>query len=96
MSGSPTFETAAKGIVSPTMQQALDFALKYGGKLKRFPGGFWTRGPEHPQYLLSQSFGTKTVEALVKRGLGEYTEWKDGRNGRFPVEFTVLQCKGQE
>jgi hypothetical protein len=71
------------------MQDALDYARKYGNKLMRYPGGFWCQ-----EGLSSWSrpwFGTSTVEALVTRGVGEYTQWVDGKHGRFPVEMTVVE-----
>lgn len=52
--------------------------------LHRHPGGFWMN-----QRGVGLSYGTKTVQALVARGLAEYTEWKDGRNGRFPIALKL-------
>lgn len=72
--------------LSPTMREALDAAKALGG-LVRYPGGFWCRdGLMEPQ---SPYWGAPTVQALVSRGLAEYTEWKDGRNGRFPIRMSV-------
>lgn len=68
--------------LSQEMRRAVQFAKLHGNKLTRHPGGFWTG-------LIAEccgtSFGTSTVEALVKRGAASYTAWKDGRNGRFPT-----------
>jgi len=58
--------------------------VKTRGKLIRYPGGFW-----YPDGPGQRSFSTPTVEALVRRGLAEYTAWKDGRNGFFPIEMTL-------
>lgn len=76
--------------LSPTMREALDYASKHGGQLERFPGGYWCE-PGRMQWNVNShvSFSTSTVNALVSRGLAEYTEWKDGRNGRFPIRMTV-------
>lgn len=76
--------------LSPTMREALDYASKHGGQLERFPGGYWCE-PGRTQWDVNPhvSFSTSTVNALVSRGLAEYTEWKDGRNGRFPIRMTV-------
>jgi hypothetical protein len=75
--------------LSPTMRQAADFAAAHGGVLVRLPGGFWQRETSLQWDAQGQSFGTKTVEALVRRGVADYTEWRDGRNGRFPVRMTL-------
>jgi hypothetical protein len=72
--------------LTPTMQAAVNHAQKHGGALVRWPGGFW--------YAVDQqgsgySFGTPTVQALVSRGVAEYTEWQEGRNGKFPIRADV-------
>lgn len=72
--------------LTKNMHEAVDFARQHGGKLYRHPGGFWA-GPDYQQW--GKSFGTSTVEGMVKRGAAEYTVWKDGRNGRFPVELVL-------
>lgn len=75
--------------LSATMRAALGYATKHGG-LERFPGGFWSRpGLTQWDSLQYVSFGTPTVQALVSRGLAEYIEWKDGRNGSFPIRMKV-------
>lgn len=74
--------------LSPRMQAAFNHMQQNGGKLKRFPGGYWARegwswsnrGP---------SFGTSTIEALVSRDVAYYSDWKDGRGGQFPVEVKI-------
>lgn len=80
--------------LSPEMYRALKYAEKHGGKLERYPGGYWREPNWQPgAYVygqeVSQSFGTSTVEGIVRRGRGQYTLWKDGKNGKFPVEMTV-------
>ena len=75
------------GTLTPTMKEAAKFAKEEcGGKLHRHPGGFWA-GEDYRQH--GKSFGTSTVEGMVKRGAAEYTKYLDGRNGRFPVEATL-------
>jgi hypothetical protein len=74
--------------LSPTMREALDYASKHGG-LVRFPGGYWCKSDETQWNVGWRSFSTSTVNALVSRGHAEYTEWKDGRNGSFPVRMAV-------
>ena len=72
--------------LTPTMHHARVYARKHGGKLYRYPGGYWAK----PNWQQSEhSFGTLTIEGLVSRGVAEYSDWREGRNGRFPVEVTV-------
>lgn len=73
--------------LTTTMKMAAEYARQHGGKLHRHPGGFWA-GPEYKSHYAT-SFGTSTVDGMVKRGAAEYTAWKEGRNGRFPVEVTL-------
>jgi hypothetical protein len=69
----------------PTLTPTMTDCWVYMGKapensLVRHQGGFWTSiDGRHPV------FGTSTIEALVKRGVAEYTEWKDGRIAPFPI-----------
>jgi hypothetical protein len=73
--------------LSEKMQEAMLYAMVNGGKLCRYRGGFWAmenwREGQHPW------FGTSTVKALVSRGLMSYTEWQEGRNGRFPIAAVI-------
>ena len=57
--------------------------------LYRHPGGFWTRQSNWDIY--ARSYGTPSVQALVLRGIAEYTEWKDGKANRFPVQARLVQ-----
>lgn len=77
-------------ILSPTMKECLQFAINAGGKLKRFPGGYWCH-PEARTHLNVTSFGTKTVEALVSRRVAKYTAFQDRKFGgeKFPIEITI-------
>lgn len=70
--------------VSRSMQQCIDSMRTHGNTIERFPGGFW-RCEAGGGY----SFGTSTVEALVSRGIAEYTQWQPGRNGSFPIRATL-------
>jgi hypothetical protein len=70
--------------VSKSMQKCISLMRDHGGSIRRYQGGFWRPDPQG-----GYSFGTSTVEALVKRGLAEYSEWKDGGSGRFPIEATL-------
>lgn len=75
--------------VSEKMQQAMLYALANGGKLRRYRGGFWAmenwRKGQYPW------FGASTIKALVSRGLMSYTEWREGRQGRFPIAAVVSE-----
>jgi hypothetical protein len=62
------------------MSALCEWIKERGGIITRFPGGFWTVEPWG-----QKTWGTSSVEALVKRGVLEYCEWKENRNGRFPI-----------
>lgn len=74
--------------LSPTMQEALEF-VKNHGSIHRHPGGYWNREGDH-SFTFTGGFGASTINALVKRGHLTYTEWKEGRNGRFPIKAEVV------
>jgi len=61
---------------------------KHDGTLHRFPGGYWAAEGWYAWH--GPSFGTPTVEALVRRHIATYTVWKDGRGGKFPIEITLI------
>jgi hypothetical protein len=57
----------------------------------RHPGGFWrNQEPQDPCPPIAGtyigSFGTRTVQAIVDRGVAEWVAWQDGRSGRFPIQ----------
>lgn len=74
--------------LSPTMTECLR-KLQQAGELKRLPGGFWVK----PETKFDQTgkpngswWGTTTIEALVARGVAEYSDWEENRKGgKFPV-----------
>jgi hypothetical protein len=70
--------------VSRSMQQCIESMRTHGNTIERFPGGFW-RCEAGGGY----SFGTSTVEALIKRGIAEYVQWQPGRNGPFPIKAAL-------
>lgn len=67
--------------LSKTMRDLIKAMIGNGGIVTRAPGGFWHCGG----YGTVPTWGTSTVHALVRRGVALYSEWTDGRNGRFPV-----------
>lgn len=71
--------------LSPVMKACRDYMREHGGKIRRHQGGFWA-DENWKRHLGGVTFGTSTVEALVSRGVAEYSVWKEGRNGRFPIE----------
>jgi|SRR6478752_7122040 len=73
--------------VSPKMQDCIDHMKRHNNKLLRFPGGYWAR--EGWSSWNGPCYGTPTVEALVRRGLAEYTVWKTGKHNKFPIEVTL-------
>lgn len=78
--------------LSTTMAAALADTHDRGGVLMRQPGGFWTKpGEPYTGSGYAWWINTPTVQALVIRGLMEYTEWKEGRNGRFPVQVKLVE-----
>ena len=83
--------------LTPTMRRCIRFASANGGKphgvLVRYPGGHWrAKGADSRVYQWGKpSFNTSTVEGLVRRGLAEYTQCREGRNGKFPTEMTLTE-----
>lgn len=76
-----------KNDLSPEMARAVAFASGHGWKIVRHPGGFW--GAADFVQHKSPWFSTTTIQALVRRGAAEYTQWKTNLNGRFPIEATI-------
>jgi hypothetical protein len=78
--------------LSVTMAIAIGAVIEHGGKLIRHPGGYWSwPGCPRRQHdgVPEAYFGSLTVHALVERGELEYTEWRDGRDKRFPIAAAV-------
>ena len=82
----PLLTQELKLSLSPSMREALFFVEKHAGRIRRYPGGFWT----NPEKYEQPTFGTKTIEALVTRGYLFYSEWKQGRRGIFPIEAKLI------
>jgi hypothetical protein len=75
--------------LTPTMSAAYRFAVKEsGGELFRFPGGYWTT-----ELWGNRTFGTSTIEGMVKRGVAEYTVWKEGKRGKFPTRVRMKKAE---
>jgi hypothetical protein len=81
--------------LSKRMQVAVQWAKEHAGTFWRHPGGYW--GSERFYDHHGVWFGTSTIEALVKRGVAEYSAWQEGRNGRFPIQAKLKdQSEPQE
>lgn len=76
--------------LSQTMRALLDCIAEHGGEIERFPGGYWTVAKTVAQFGAQRTWGTTSIEALVSRGMLEYTEWKENRAGRFPVAARIV------
>lgn len=79
-----------KAKLSETMIRAVGMARRADDKLTRYPGGYWCGG-ELDNWNVGAWIGTKTVEALIKRDVMEYTKWKTPRvrGNSFPIEATI-------
>lgn len=79
--------TVSNKTLTFTMMACLMYIRENGGRLVRLSGGYWvlpqTAPGRYPNYK------SVTVAALVARHLVEYTAWKTGRNGDFPIEATA-------
>ena len=81
--------------MSETMSKAYWHSVNFcHNVLVRFPGGMNTpvRWMRHDQ--TGESFGTSTIEALVKRKKAFYSKWQEGRRGKFPIEVTMITIDG--
>lgn len=70
--------------LSDRMKVAIAWAKEHGNTFWRHPGGFWGSEKFYEHYGVW--FGTSTIRALTERGVAEYSEWKEGRDGRFPIQ----------
>lgn len=83
-----------KGLTDP-MFACVNMTHDHGGKLIRFVGGYWSwEGVARHSHNGNpvEYCGTSTVEALVKRGYLEYSEWRDGRTQRFPITVKIKEA----
>jgi len=84
--------------LSPEMQRCLEFVRRHGDQISRHPGGFWST-QDFTAYQggggSARSFGTSTVEALVRRHYLAYDRWQDGRHSKFPIRAVRLPEKGE-
>lgn len=83
----------SKDELTPTMQKAVDFIREHGS-IVRYAGGYWNK-PGCANYFEYSpgSFGTTTIDALAKRGVIEYTAWKEKTDSyRFPIAAKLKEA----
>jgi hypothetical protein len=75
--------------LSPTMRQCVAYIREHGA-IHRHQGGFWAK----PDWVLHHGiyFDGSTMNALVTRKVVEYTEWRDGRGGKFPIKAALCSA----
>lgn len=85
--------------VSATMTAAMALAHDGGGRLIRMRGGFWAKpgtGWDGARPA-GEWHSTPTIQALVKRGLVEYSKWQKRTwaepHDTFPIEVTIKEVK---
>jgi hypothetical protein len=80
--------------LTPTMKRCLKHMAASNGRLIRYAGGYWAS--QAWERWKAPWFGASTIEALINRGLAEYTRWKPSTRypgGKFPIE---VMLKAQE
>jgi hypothetical protein len=84
----------SKKPLSATMAGVLGDIIQHGGVVVRHQGGYWSYpGCPHFGNHFDWYCGTTTIEALVARGELVYTEWKEGRGGKFPIRACLSMSK---
>ncbi len=76
--------------LTPLMQEVIDRMHSYCGTLTYYPGGYWCV-QNSDGFILRPTYGKVTIEALVRRGLVEYCDWKQNRKSRYPVKAHLCQ-----
>lgn len=82
--------------MTKTMQDALAYAKQNGGKLCRYPGGFWMReglqGTAVERGTLQDEvwFSSQTIQGLLKRKAVSAVQFRQNASGEFPVMVAVI------
>lgn len=71
--------------LSATMSECVNRIRSHCGIITRYPGGFWCIENEAGE-TVAPTYGTSTVEALVRREALEYCEWKQSHGRQFPIK----------
>lgn len=90
--------TACKTEISALMAAALEMAQAHGGKLVRSAGGYWSwEGCPRQKHngLPVEYFGMRTIHGLVTRRRFRYSEWREGREKRFPIAVQMVEEAAQ-
>lgn len=80
--------------LTATMVACIDDMREAGGEFVRYQGGYWAarNGPRACDGIPRPNYGSSTVQAIIDRGEATYTEWRDGRNGRFPIAIKLTSA----
>lgn len=79
--------------LSAAMVEALDEINIHGGKLIRYQGGYWTSpGTAWAGHAPAWYVSTPTINALERREWLRFTEWKQGKNRKFPISAEVVSA----
>lgn len=81
--------------LSPTQALCLAYLQQNGGKLARYPGGFWMK-PGLAGFAIQRGnltpeiyFTTPTVKALIQAALVQASAFNQNAAGLFPVEIEL-------
>lgn len=81
--------------LSPTMRVVVDRLREAGGTITRLPGGYWCILNEAGE-TVHPTYGTSTIQALVRRGVLVYSEYKQSHGRQFPICATLdAKAKGE-
>lgn len=84
----------ASSSLSPTMRALVEFMKQHGNEIHRHPGGFWAQKGWSQWNTGGNWFGASSVQALVARGVAEYSEYQQGRSAvRFPIAARLIEVK---
>ena len=73
---------------SPLMNELLERLKVPGATVARKPGGYWCVENKDGESV-APTYGTKTIAALIQRGLIEHCEWRENSVGRFGVRCAL-------
>jgi hypothetical protein len=89
-------EPVKVGSLSPVQQDAVDTARVSGGRLVRWPGGFWT----YPGVALAEGgssdrvptwhVSTNTIKGLLRRGAVVEVDWRETEGFNGPSRYCVV------
>lgn len=77
--------------LSPAMRKAIDMARQHVVLEKNVYVGRWCWPGWHLGISQNPGFDSRTIQALVDRGLMEYTEWRQGPYPGAPAEVKLTE-----